>query len=464
MIRHKYEMAKMNYQEARLYIAEASKSGIRPGLFRIRRILRLLGDPQDQKPVIHAAGTNGKGSVCTYIASILESAGLCCGRYISPAVFGYLEIIQTGGEWISKEAAADCITRIRDIVEEDAVLRTDPPTSFEIETAMAYLYLAESRADVLVIETGMGGRLDATNVIKCPAACVITSIGLDHTAYLGPDIPHIAAEKGGIICPGSPVICCSDDQDALDIITDICRQKGCILYTAGQKDIKADSLHPLSDPQDKTASGSRYYRRFSYKEYKDLETAMPGSYMPENAALAIETILAVKQAAEKRGEPACFTTIDEGSIRAGILKARWPGRFEQILDDPVYIVDGAHNPDGTRALALTAKEYFGNAEPILVMAVFADKNHHAMLREMASVSNTLITFCPPTARGLDAEVLAREAHQLFRRVTAVSSCREAVETALASARDTHRPILQFGTLSVLSETMEIIRRQKGRTI
>lgn len=428
----------MNYAEAMDYVKKSSGSGIRPGLERISSLLELLGNPQEKKPVIHVAGTNGKGSVCTYIASILNKAGYRTGRYISPPVFGYREIIQTDGKWISEQAAADCVSRVKEAAMKDDGLRNDPPTSFEIETAMAYLYLAESDTDILVIETGMGGRLDATNVVKHPLASVITSISLDHMRFLGTDTRSIAREKGGIIKEGRPAIVCGDDPAALGSLTAICRERDAQCFIVKTSDIR-DSCLDLT--------GDLPVRTFSYRGLS-LKTYMAGSYEPLNAALAIRTC-------QEAG-----LDINKQALIEGISSARWPGRFEIIRKDIPVLIDGAHNPAGARALVRSAREYLGEKKIILMMAVFADKSYDEILSIMSDLSDTIIVFRSKSPRGLDLDQLSQAAGRHFCHVFPAGSYARAVELAKQLAAEHKAAVLQFGTLSVISDMEDLWKEDK----
>jgi len=441
----------MDYEEACGYVKGAAKTGIRPGLDRIRLLLHRLGDPQDLKPVIHVAGTNGKGSVCTYIASIMREAGYSAGRYISPSVFGYREMIQIDGRWISEEDTAQCLTVIRDTVESDPALSEDMPTSFEIETAMAFLYLGRSRADVLVIETGMGGRLDATNVVDAPLITVITPVAMDHMKYLGSDIASIAAEKGGIIKPGRPAVICGDNSAAADVLAAICRDRHSDLHIVSSRETVSSG-----SPEADNSSQMPLSQQFSFLGYKGITTGMLGVYETLNASIAIKTCLVIRDRSgmDDSGRWLRFDITDD-AVMAGIRKAVWPGRFQVVRADIPVIVDGAHNPDGVRALRESAERYLHGRRIILMMAVFADKDYESMLRIMSAISDSIVCFRPGSPRGLAEDLLAESAAKYFKNVYTEHSCSAAVRRTCGTAEAEDAAVIQFGTLSVIAETEKI---------
>lgn len=409
----------MNYKEALEYVSKAGNRGIRPGLLRIRSLLDRMGNPQNACRIIHVAGTNGKGSVCTIIAAALMEAGNTVGRYISPSVFGYREKIQKNGRWISEEDTASLVTEIAELTEKDK----DKPTAFEIETAMAYAYFQRSGCDWAVVETGMGGRLDATNVIDRPALCVITDIAMDHMHFLGDTIEKIAGEKAGILMPGCPAVFFRGCPEAVRVLEETARKLDCP-YVLADAENAVNIRRSLSEGQ-----------VFDYKEEKDLRTGLLGTYQISNAVTAVEALR--------------MLGIPEDAMRRGLAGAVWPGRFDIVRKEPLLIEDGAHNPDGAQALAECIRIYLPGRKIILVMGVFADKEYKKMLTVMAGVSDTLITFRPDNARGLDARTLARAAQGKFRDIRAFKTQREAVRCALAMARG-GAAVVHFGSLSTLA--------------
>jgi len=442
----------MNYDEAIEYIETVSCSGIMPGLVRIQALLEKTGHPEKKSNVIHVAGTNGKGSVCTYISSILMKAGYSVGRYVSPTLFDYRERIQINGRWISKEDTAYWMSRVREADERMQAEGMEGASAFELETVMAFLYFKASRCDFVVLETGMGGRLDATNVVPHPLVSVITSIGMDHMKFLGDTIEAIASEKGGIIKENRPAVIGAGRREAVDTLVGICHQKHCCYRIVN----KNDAVILASDLYEGQV--------FDYKDYSNVKTTMAGCCQPWNASVAIAAVelLCELPAADF---PAGISKlpvecVNQQAIIQGIASARWPGRFEVLEKEPPLIIDGAHNPDGVRSLVDSIARYLREWPVILVMGVFADKDYPQMLEMASDYSDTLITFKPEQPRGLAAEALAECASLYFKNVTAAASQKEALETArrLGGSR---KAIVCFGSLSTMAGWYQLTGRNSS---
>lgn len=439
----------MNYKEAMDYIGSIGARGIMPGMTRIECLLEETGHPEMACNVIHVAGTNGKGSVCTYIASVLRAAGYRVGRYVSPTLYDYRERIQINGQWMTEEETAEWMTVVKEADDRMQDRGIEGASAFELETVLAFLYFQNKECDFIVLETGMGGRLDATNVVLHPVVAVITSLGMDHMQYLGDTIEAIASEKGGIIKRGRPAVVCADNGKAADVLKDICskQQAPCYPVYSDHVVIRQSSLEQ-----------GQY---FDYGDYRDLRTGMLGSYQPGNAAVAIEAIKVLIHLSAKDFPAAVkylpSERLNPQLIRQGIRQAVWPGRFEVVSDDPLIIVDGAHNPDGAKALKASVCQYLKGRRIILVMGVFADKDYRQMVKIVSELSDTLITFRPAQDRGLDAAKLAEAAAPCFRYIQTAESQREAVDRAL-SLCGTEDVILSFGSLSTVGELKHIIRR------
>ena len=313
----------MTYSEALDWLEQVGRGGSRLGLDRVRAYLTRLGAPQDQIPMIHVAGTNGKGSVSACLSAILTQAGYRVGLYTSPHLDRFNERFRIRGEEISDAAFADLVGQGRAVWET----MEDKPTEFEVITALAFLYFAQSACDLVVLEVGLGGRLDATNVIPTPLAAVITKLGLDHTAELGDTLAQIAYEKAGIVKPGGRVVLDGRNTEVLEQLQQLCRERTCSTAIT-----RPDQL--TVSRQDITGS------TFSYGPWRDLRLTLAGSYQPGNAALALETVEMLR---------AQGWSVSDDAVRAGLAAVRWPGRFELLCQDPIFLLDGAHNPDGVRA-------------------------------------------------------------------------------------------------------------------
>ena len=323
----------MDYQEAMAYIEQLNKKGISLGLERMEALLQYLDNPQNDLRIIHVAGTNGKGSVCAFIESALQQAGLRIGRYISPSVYDYLERFQINGVYMDTQTFSILLSDVQVACAQMEQHGLELPTAFEVETAIAFLYFKQVKCDYVLLEVGMGGRLDSTNVITHPVLSVITSISMDHTGMLGNTLGEIAAEKAGIIKESCPVVLAWQKPEAMNVLLEKCKE--CHI-----EPIIADPLQQY-DPE-----WNIYGQSFSYKDWKQVHIGLIGQYQQMNAIVALEALWVIQE-----WEP----LLDDDAIRQGLLNARWPGRFEVILHKPLLIVDGAHNPAGAQALVDTIK-------------------------------------------------------------------------------------------------------------
>ena len=430
----------MNEREAMEFVEEASRFGIVPGLDSIRELCRRLGDPQIELRFIHVAGTNGKGSVSAYIASVLQCAGYRVGRYISPVIFEYRERIQVNGKNITKKFLCYGMERIRDACKEMTREGLPHPTPFEIETALGFLYFLEKDCDVVVLETGMGGELDATNIVENTVAAVLTSISIDHKQFLGNTLEEIARHKAGVIKTGCTVISAGQSPEVMSVLRS----------QAGELDCPFTALDPGK------LSGVHYgleRQRFNYGSYMGLEISLAGKFQIENAALAVEALDALK----RRG-----FSVSEEQLRRGLARTMWPGRFMIIKKHPLFIVDGAHNEDAARRLAESVELYFTNRRIIFIIGVLRDKEYEKIIALTAKFAAHIITVTPPAnPRALSAYELAQEAVRIHPGVTAVDSLEEAVEMSFLLA-DKKSVVIAFGSLSYLGRLMEVVDISFGK--
>ena len=426
-------MNQMTYEETMDWIQQIGKSGIILGLDRMEELLNRLGRPEQDLKMIHVAGTNGKGSVCTFIAAILEAAGYKVGRYISPTLYDYRERIQINGIYIEPEALAEGMSEIREICEAMAAEGLEAPTVFEVETALGFWYFKKNGCDFVVLETGMGGRLDSTNVAVHPILSVITSISMDHMAQLGNTLSEIAFEKAGILKPGTPAVIGPQKPEAMAVLLEQCREK---------------NITPeIGDWNRLTVKERRLFdacQIFDYKQYKNLTIHLGGTYQVENACIAIEAIEALKLENPMRT-----------AIIQGLSRAKWPGRFQCLSREPLIFIDGAHNADGAAALRESVEAYFPEQRKILIMGVFADKDYRAILEEMHSVSKTLISFTPENIRGLDSAELKNAAQPYFEQVIDAKTAGNALDIAKTQAKSGD-VIIIFGSLSTISTFCDIL--------
>ena len=404
----------MDWNEAIALLHGANWKHTKIGLERMRDFMHALGDPQEKLRYVHIAGTNGKGSACVMTQSILTAAGFRTGLYISPHLDQFNERISIDGETISDADLRRLAARVRATAETLG----EEPTDFEMITAMAFCYFEEQHCDLVVLEVGMGGRLDATNVISHPEVCAIMHIGLDHTEFLGDTVEQVAAEKAGILKPGADCVLYYQLPDVMDVV----QQRFA--------DVNPDAAARLvtTDPTAFTARARTIDGQvFDYRARQHLRIQLLGNYQMENAMAVLDII----DCLIRRG-----LGITENAIRAGLAQATWPGRFEVLSREPLLIVDGAHNPNGVEALVDTIRAYFPNQKINFVMGVMKDKDYHTMLRLIAPYAARFITELPDAHRALRPEQLKSEIRAYFDGpVETANSVTAAVERAMEIAGD-----------------------------
>lgn len=440
----------MNYQESMDFIKYTRTLGSRPGTGTERRLLKILGDPQNKLRVVHIAGTNGKGSVFAFYDSILRQGGYTVGRYISPAIFTYLERFQINGSYMSEDEFAELADRAREACRAMVREGLPHPTSFEVETAIAFLYFLEKHVDVVLLETGMGGRDDATNVVSRPLATVFTSISMDHTGFLGKTTGEIAENKAGIMRQGVPVITGIMDSEAEMVLCRQARRLSCPLYRVTAGSPRTDVTSDEKTPDQK--EGRRYYLSDTVSDESGSDfrldgttyhVSLPGTWQPENAALAVVCAHVLNDT----------LPVTERDISQGLDKARWPGRMEIIGRDPLVIADGAHNPDGARRLRESMEALFPGRNIIMVAGIFKDKDHRKMLETMLPLCSYFIaTESPNKSRALPADALAQEAGGLAPDMPceAVPDYDEALRRGIGLCRSRENAmVLVFGSLSFI---------------
>lgn len=422
----------MSYAETLAYIHSVKWQGSKPGLSRTRTLLNALGNPERQLRFVHIAGTNGKGSTAACIASCLQAAGWRVGLYTSPYINRFNERMQVNGVPISDEALEALVDQIRPI----ANTMTDSPTEFELITALGFLYFLQAHCDIVVLEVGLGGALDSTNVIPAPEAAVITALGLDHTAVLGNSLAEVARAKAGIIKAGCPVISYGGVPEADDVIAAVCEEQGCPLYP-----VAFDQLTRL--PSD--LSGTC----FSFGTLQDLALPLLGSYQPYNAAVAITTLKVLDQ----RG-----WHISDATIREGLRKVQWPGRFELLRTDPPFLLDGSHNPHGMRATAQSLTDRFPGQPFTFLISVMADKDVTGILTPILPLAKEFVTVQANLPRAMAAEELAQQITALGGKAQAALSISEGVALAQALAGE-HGAVCALGTLYFSADVRQALAAQ-----
>ena len=395
----------MTYNEALTYIHSICWKGSRLGLGRTRELLQKLGNPEKQLKFVHIAGTNGKGSCAAMLSSILEAAGYRVGLYTSPFINRFNERMQINHQCIPDGELAELTAYIRPFADGMA----DPPTEFELITALAMVYFARHQCDIVVLEVGMGGELDSTNIIDVPEAAVIMAMGLDHVKELGPTMADIARAKAGIIKEGGRVVRYGGNPEADAVIAAACREKHASLR---QPDFAAIV------PGDFSLEG----QSFSYKGWHDLRIPLVGAYQMKNAAVVLETVEVLRQ----RG-----WHISDEAVVQGLKNTRWPARFEVLRRDPVFIVDGGHNPHGIRATAESLQRLFPGKKFTFVTGVMADKDVESILGLIVPLADQFFTVRPDNPRAMSAQELAERIRAMGAKATPCESVADGVDRAVA---------------------------------
>lgn len=422
----------MTYDEAVEFADSTKKYGSILGLESIRNLMQELGNVQEQLHIIHVAGTNGKGSVCAFLSAALTEAGYRVGRYNSPAVFERREVFRIGETMISKEEYAAVFERVQTACEALKKRGCPHPTVFEVETAAAFLWFYEKKCDLVLLETGMGGETDATNLITHPVCSVLTSIGMDHMQYLGNTIEEIAKVKAGIIKKGCPVVALKQGDSVCEVIKNKAEECGsrCVLVEVSQYMQEA----PI------------WGTTLQDVHYGSVHTALGGIWQRENLSLA----LAVLKLLEESGYP-----ITKEAVQSGIAKTIWHGRYEVLQTEPLFIIDGAHNPIAAKRLKETIEKDFTNREIIYIIGVLADKEHEKMLRLLLPGAKAVFTVTPDSPRALDGEILAKEARKYADNIWHVPDIGKAVKMAKETAKESD-VILAVGSLSYLKEVKKAL--------
>ncbi len=428
----------MNYAEARVYLDEVSKYGSVLGLENMRELLGRLGNPQDDLKFIHISGTNGKGSVLAYLSTILSGGGYRTGRYISPTLFSYRERIQVDEQKIEKESLAHHVTAIAKTIEEMKAENAGNPTAFEVETALAFLYFKEKDCDIVVLETGLGGALDATNIIKTTVMEVIAPISMDHMEFLGDTLEKIAMQKAGIIKPHTAVVSASQEPDARKVLEHVCKENQCSMYMVNPSQI-TDVIYDVEEQQ------------FSYKNWKNVKITLAGSYQILNAALALEGVEELRRLG--------YSLTDE-QVRNGLYRAVWRGRFTLLSKNPAVIIDGAHNPGAAKELKHSLDLYFKGKNLYYIFGVFQDKDYQEVIRLTAPLAKHIITVqTPGNPRALPADQLKEAVQAVNPSVETAQTIQDAVKKSLQLAKK-EDAIIIFGSLSFLGEAEKAVKGEE----
>ena len=424
----------MDFLEAQNYLEKVrSQKGIVLGLDTMRHLMAKLNNPQDKVKFIQVAGTNGKGSTAAYLTSILSEAGIKVGRYTSPAVFSSTEQYFACGSCISESEYAKGVTAV---AEAAASLDGETPTAFEQETALAFWYFAQKGCELAILEAGLGGDMDATNIVTTTVCSIITSISMDHCRILGNKISEIAAHKAGIIKPGAPVICIEQKEDAMEPILAAAKAADTPLYEVHRDEVR----QIFSDKRESIVF---------FREFENLHLKMLGSCQPENAALAVQAASVLS-----RSYP-----IEKKHIYDGIEKTRWGGRFELHSGSPDIILDGAHNPDGIRRLRESVNQMFGAVPICYVCGVLADKDYEKEIEILFGRASNVFTVTPPSPRAMKSTDLKAAIKKRFSQLKVTSfDSEDGIEKAMEAAVSQNNPVVVCGTLTILARVKEWMKR------
>jgi len=418
----------MNYDEALEYIHGTIKFGVKLGLKNMGRLLDLMGNPHKKLKYVHVAGTNGKGSTVAFISSILIEAGYKVGIYTSPYIERFTERIKINHTEISEEDLARITGFVKGKVDLMVKNGENHPTEFEIVTAIAFQYFYENGCDVVVLEVGLGGRFDSTNIIESSLVSVITTISYDHMDKLGDTLEKIAFEKAGIIKEHGHVVMYPQSGEVESVIKNVCVEKSSSLEIVDFSKINLTCFG--IDGQ-----------VFDYGEYKALKISMLGEHQTRNAAVAVN---------------ACKVLINKGlnitehAIRRGLANARWPGRLEVVCKNPLFLLDGAHNPQGAHILRKALCEYFPDKRKIFIMGVLRDKDYRSMVEEIAPIASQFIVVTPNSERALPARELATILETYCNNILISDTIKEAIETSL-ELYTSEDLICAFGSLYYIGE-------------
>lgn len=420
----------MDFLEAQNYLEKVrSQKGIVLGLDTMRHLMAKLNNPQDKVKFIQVAGTNGKGSTAAYLTSILSEAGIKVGRYTSPAVFSSTEQYFACGSCISESEYAKGMTAV---AEAAASLDGETPTAFEQETALAFWYFAKKGCELAILEAGLGGDMDATNIVTTTVCSIITSISMDHCRILGNKISEIAAHKAGIIKPGAPAICIEQKEDAMEPIRAAAKAADTPLYEVHRDEVR----QIFSDKRESIVF---------FREFENLHLKMLGSCQPENAALAVQAASVLS-----RSYP-----IEKKHIYDGIEKTRWGGRFELHSGSPDIILDGAHNPDGIRRLRESVNQMFGAVPICYVCGVLADKDYEKEIEILFGRASNVFTVTPPSPRAMKSTDLKVAIKERFPQLKVTSfDSEDGIEKAMEAAVSQNNPVVVCGTLTILARVKE----------
>lgn len=432
----------MNYQEALQYITSTYKLGMKKGTENILYLLNKLGNPQNNIKVIHVAGTNGKGSTCSFLSTTLIEAGYKVGLYTSPFLEVFNERMRINGKNIPNDKLAELTTIVKEKVDEMVKEGMPHPTEFEVTTAIGFLYFDMEKVDYLVLEVGLGGRHDATNVIDEPVMTVITSISIDHVDQLGDKLSGIAYEKAGIIKSSSPLVLYPQKDEAREVVLKVAEEKDVEVYEINTTDVKVKGTSLFGQDMDMNILG---------ESFKDLKISLIGDHQSRNALTAATTL---KLLSDKN-----LADISHEDIVNGLRKTKWGGRLELLKKNPITIIDGAHNEEGAAVLADSISKYLHDYKVTLVFGMLKDKDVDKVLSILLPVVDEVIATTPNSDRALTAELLCEKIKAHNKRAVATNNINEAIEIA-SKIKGEKEAIIYAGSLYLIGEVRSIIKEEE----
>lgn len=427
----------MNYTDALAYINDKEKHGSRLGLSSISKLMDLLGNPQDSLKVIHVAGTNGKGSTSSFLSSCIQNAGYDVGLFTSPYLERFNERIQINGIDIADDILGEITSQVKEAADKMLELGLEHPTTFEIITAIGFIYFKDEAVDYLVLEVGLGGRYDSTNVIKDCLASVITSIDFDHIKELGDTLGKIAYQKAGIIKENGIVISYDQEKEAEDVINEVAGTLGAKVYISKNSEIEIIN---------ESDTGNSFNYRYEDQYLESIKTSMIGEYQVYNASLAITTLLVLRD----KG----LIDISNDAIYKGILNTKWNGRLEVLKREPIFLIDGAHNVQGIEHLA-KALELFSYDKLILGIAILKDKDVDHMIEKLIPLADIVVTTEVNMPRKLDAEELASKISKYNENIYIEKEIKDAIDKAFSLANKNDL-ILFGGSLYLIGQVRTLV--------
>lgn len=415
----------MNYQQACFYIEECQQGRGRFALNKLEEVLHQLHDPHKKLSFVHVAGTNGKGSTAAMLSSVLTKAGYKTGLYTSPHLMCYNERMKINGQDIPDEDFIEAAENVKKVCDKMGGV----PIVFEILTLMALWYFAKEQCDIVILEVGIGGRIDATNCIPSPKAAVITQLGLDHTETLGDTLEKIAAEKGGIIKPGCYAVMAEQQESAMDVVREICKQK--------QVPLTISSVSRM-----KVLSSSVEGQQIEDKEYGTIFLQLAGAHQVKNLANVLETVGVLKQQGYQ---------ISDDAVVDGIRQTKWPARMQRLCTNPDFLLDGGHNPQCVQAATEALKAFYPDKKVVFLTGMMQDKDTDRMLEEMVPLAQEFVCIHPDSQRAMDQNDMCRMLRERYGvQATACQTVNEGIRTAIKKAGD-HAVVCALGSLYLAGE-------------